>query len=84
MTDTQIDILKTATDWAKPEMFSSGFFVLFGLAFCLSSYCFWQFGKTDTAKAYLIPSRMPTMLRRSCRCWIWWKAGMAAFHCGPI
>lgn len=55
MTDTQIDILKTATDWAKAEMFSSGFFVLFGLAFCLSSYCFWQFGKTDTAKAYVIP-----------------------------
>ena len=55
MTETQIDILKTAMDWAKAEMFSSAFFAVFGVFFCLASYCFWQFGKTDTAKAYVVP-----------------------------
>lgn len=55
MTASQIDILKTALDWAKAEMFSSAFFAFFGLAFWLASFCFWQFGKTDTAKAYIIP-----------------------------
>ena len=50
-----MDILKTALDWTKAEMFSSTFFALFGVAALLASYCFWQFGKTDTAKAYIIP-----------------------------
>ena len=31
MTGPQIDILKTALEWAKAEMFSSAFFALFGL-----------------------------------------------------
>ena len=52
---TQIDILKTAIDWAKTEMFSSGFFAVIGLLFIVSSFCLWQFGKTDSAKAYVIP-----------------------------
>ena len=55
MTDNQMDILKAALDWTKAEMFSSAFFALFGVMFILASYCFWQFGKTDTAKAYIIP-----------------------------
>ena len=55
MADTQIDILKTATDWAKAEMMSSGFFVICGILFILISLGFWQMGKTDTAKAYIIP-----------------------------
>ena len=55
MTDTQIDLLKTALDWTKAEMFSSSFFALCGLIFIAASYGFWQFGKTDTAKAYIIP-----------------------------
>ena len=55
MTDSQIDILKTALYWTKAEMFSSVFFALFGVAAIIASYCFWQFGKTDTAKAYIIP-----------------------------
>ena len=52
---TQIDILKIAIDWAKTETFSSGFFAVIGLLFIVSSFCLWQFGKTDTAKAYVIP-----------------------------
>lgn len=55
MTATQIDILKTAVDWAKAEMFSSMFFAIVGLLFLLASFGFWQFGKTAMAKAYVIP-----------------------------
>ena len=55
MTDLQFDILKTAMDWAKTEIISSAFFAAFGIGFLIASYCFWQMGKTDTAKAYVIP-----------------------------
>lgn len=51
-----MDILKTATDWAKDELFSTPFFTLFGVIFIASSLGFWQLGKTDIAKAYIIPS----------------------------
>lgn len=51
-----MDILKTATDWAKAEVFSSTFFVLFGVLFVVASIVFWQIGKTDIAKAYVIPT----------------------------
>ena len=50
-----MDILKTAQDWAKAEMFSTSFFILFGLLFVAASIGFWQLGKTDVAKAYVIP-----------------------------
>ncbi len=51
-----MDILKTATDWAKAELFSTPFFILFGVFFILASIGFWQLGKTDMAKAYIIPT----------------------------
>lgn len=51
-----MDILRTATDWAKAEVFSSSFFILFGIVFVLASIGFWQLGKTDMAKAYIIPT----------------------------
>ncbi len=51
-----MDILKTATDWAKAEVFSSSFFILFGIVFVLASIGFYQLGKTDMAKAYIIPT----------------------------
>lgn len=50
-----MDILKVATDWAKAELVSTSFFILVGLAFTCVSFGFWQFGKTDLAKAYVIP-----------------------------
>ncbi|MEN8825658.1 MAG: hypothetical protein ABF273_04805 [Wenyingzhuangia sp.] len=50
-----MDILKTATDWAKAELFSTPFFILFGIIFMAGSIGFWQLGKTDIAKAYIIP-----------------------------
>lgn len=51
-----MEILKTATDWAKTEVFSSAFFIIFGVVFVLASIGFWQMGKTDMAKAYIIPT----------------------------
>ncbi|WP_027065665.1 hypothetical protein [Maribacter sp. Hel_I_7] len=51
-----MDILKAATDWAKAELVSTPFFMLFGLVFLLASLGFWQLGKTDMARAYIIPT----------------------------
>lgn len=51
-----MDILKAATDWAKAEVFSTSFFILFGVVFILASIGFWQLAKTDLAKAYIIPT----------------------------
>jgi len=51
-----MDILKAATDWARAELFSTPFFILFGIVFMVASLGFWQLGKTDMAKAYIIPT----------------------------
>ncbi|MCG8581368.1 MAG: hypothetical protein MI866_15705 [Bacteroidales bacterium] len=51
-----MDILKTAVDWAKAEVFSTTFFIIAGVLFILASVGFWQLGKTDLAKAYIIPT----------------------------
>ena len=51
-----MQILKVATDWAKAELFSTPFFVLFGLLFLIASVGFWQLGKTEIAKAYILPT----------------------------
>lgn len=51
-----MDILKAATDWAKAELFSTPFFILFGVVFMAASMGFWQLGKTEMAKAYIIPT----------------------------
>ena len=50
-----MNILKVATDWAKAELVSTSFFVIVGIVFVLVSIAFWQFGKTDLARAYIIP-----------------------------
>ena len=55
MTDTQMDLLKAAVEWTKAEMVSSAFFAAAGIVFLLASYGFWQLGKTDMAKAFIIP-----------------------------
>ena len=57
-----MDILKTATDWARDEVFSSQFFILFGILFVLASIGFWQMGKTDTAKAFIFPALVAGIL----------------------
>ena len=57
-----MEILKTATDWAKAEIFSSSFFIVFGVVFVAVSIGFWQLGKTDLAKAYIIPTAVAGVL----------------------
>jgi len=57
-----MEILKAATDWAKAELVSTPFFMLFGLAFMAASYGFWQMGKTELARAYIIPSLVAGIL----------------------
>ncbi len=51
-----MDILKAATDWAKAEVFSTPFFILFGVLFMATSVGFWQLGKSEMARAYIIPT----------------------------
>ena len=51
-----MDLLKTATDWAKSELFSTPFFILFGLVFIGAGIGFWQLGKTEMARAYIVPT----------------------------
>lgn len=51
-----MDILKAATDWARAELISTPFFALFGLVFLAASLGLWQLGKTELAKAYVIPT----------------------------
>lgn len=50
-----MDILKAATDWARAEVFSARFFILFGIVFVIAAIGFWQLGKTEVAKAYIYP-----------------------------
>ena len=57
-----MEILKIATDWAKAEVFSTIFFILFGIGFVAASIGFWQLGKTDLAKAYIIPTLVAGVL----------------------
>ncbi|OEJ99901.1 hypothetical protein [Roseivirga misakiensis] len=50
-----MEILKIAQDWARAEVFSTRFFILFALIFLAASVGFWQLGKTELAKGYVIP-----------------------------
>jgi len=51
-----MELLKLATEWAKAEVFSTRFFIFFAIGFLIASVGFWQLGKTDLAKAYIIPT----------------------------
>jgi len=57
-----MDILKAATDWAKAELVSTPFFILFGVLFMAASFGFWQMGKTEMARAYIIPTLVAGVL----------------------
>ncbi len=51
-----MNILKAANEWIKGELFSTPFFVLFGTVFLVASLGFLQLGKTEFARAYIIPT----------------------------
>lgn len=57
-----MELLKLATEWAKAEVFSTRFFILFATLFLIASAGFWQLGKTDLAKAYVIPTLVAGVL----------------------
>lgn len=57
-----MELLKLATDWTKAEVFSTRFFILFAILFLIASVGFWQLGKTDLAKAYIIPTLVAGLL----------------------
>ena len=50
-----MEIVKSATDWAKAEIVSSFFFMLFGIIYLLMSVGFWQMGSTPLMEALIIP-----------------------------
>ena len=50
-----MEILKAATEWARAEVFSTRFFIIFAILFLAASAGFWQLGKTELAKGYIIP-----------------------------
>jgi len=49
-----MELLKLTTEWAKSEVFSTRFFIIFAIIFLIASIGFWQLGKTDLAKAYVL------------------------------
>ena len=57
-----MEILKLATEWAKSEVFSTRFFIIFAILFLIASIGFSQLGKTDIAKAYIIPTLVAGIL----------------------
>ncbi len=57
-----MEILKFATEWAKAEVFSARFFIFFAILFLTACVGFWQLGKTEMAKAYVIPALVAGLL----------------------
>lgn len=57
-----MEIVKAATEWAKAEVFSSMFFIAFGILFISAGIGFWQLGKTELAQAYIIPALVAGIL----------------------
>lgn len=57
-----MEILKAANVWAKDELISAIFFILFGVIFIAASIGFWQLGKTDVAKAFIYPGLVAGIL----------------------
>jgi hypothetical protein len=57
-----MEIIKASTDWAKAEIFSTPFFVVFGVLFMIASIGFWQLGKTEMARSYILPTLVAGVL----------------------
>lgn len=57
-----MELLKSSTDWARAEVFSTSFFIIFGVMFLLGSVSFWYLGKSDLARSYVIPTLVAGVL----------------------
>jgi len=63
-----MEIVKVATDWAKDEVFSSKFFIFFGIMFLVATLGFWQLGRTEIAKAFIYPTLIAGILLLTVGC----------------
>lgn len=57
-----MDVLKLAKEWAKDEVFSTRFFIFFAILFLIASIGFWQLGKTELSRAYIVPTMVAGLL----------------------
>lgn len=57
-----MELVKIAIEWAKAEVFSARFFIFFALLFLAASIGFRQLGKTEMAKAFVIPTMIAGLL----------------------
>ncbi|GAB4323258.1 MAG: hypothetical protein Kow00127_15940 [Bacteroidales bacterium] len=57
-----MELLKLSTEWAKAEAFSTRFFIIFAILFLVAGVGFWQLGKTELARAYIIPTLVAGVL----------------------
>ena len=57
-----MEVLKLETQWAKHEVFSTRFFILFAILFLIASVSFWQLGKTQIARAYIVTTLIAGVL----------------------
>ena len=57
-----MDLINLSTEWAKAEVFSTRFFILFAILFFTASIGFWLFSKIELAKAYVTPNLIAGLL----------------------
>lgn len=57
-----MDIITAANQWARAELVSAIFFILFGLAWLFVSFACWQWGSTALTKALIIPMLLAGLL----------------------
>lgn len=57
-----MDLLTTATTWARAEVFSARFFILAALLFLAASLGFYRLGLTAMARAYIVPTLVAGVL----------------------
>lgn len=57
-----MDLLKLSTDWAKSEVFSAKMVWICGVLLFTAALGFWYFGKTDMAKAFVVPMIVSALL----------------------
>ena len=50
-----MDLLKISLEWAKDEIFSARFFILFGFFFVCASFGFWQLGNKSSQRHLSTP-----------------------------
>ena len=73
-----MEIIKTATEWAKAEVFSASFFIFFAIIFLCSSLGFWQLGKTESGMTIMAYVSILGTIYLSGPTWYLWQPPDAA------